>query len=779
MLIHYFKIAIRSIWKDRVFSCINIVGLAVAMACSLLLIFWIKNELSYETSYPYADRIYRLIEVEERENGKSYNTYIRPSIRQNLKDKMPQVEAAAIVRNEMDLSFFADENSENDPIQCNYANVSRDFLKMFAFEYIEGSPRSIVDDHSAIITEETAKKFFGSGSAIGKSLSFSNVIKCTVVAVVKAPQNTYLKFDILSVSEELENMGGVHYVMLKDNTVLTPELENKFTSFLSTLRDTKNTLQLQPIKDIHLHSPEKLGKGNLNQIYVLSFAAFLILVVAVASFVNGSIARSLSRLKEVGVRKALGSEKRELIQRFVIEYFVLSSIAVLLSMILVQLSFSSFSEIMGNRITLDTDWATFPIALLMCIVITILTGGYTAFYVSSFNPMLAFKGGGAMGSKERLKKILFGVQFFLSVGILTCTVFIYTQVDMMMNKDIGISKDNVLVMRTGLWYESQTFIDVIKKENPNVKDASIASDAPYNATWNFSGVSWEGSKDDVKQMEFGQIFCDHNYANTFGMEMVQGEFIPAGLAWWQFADDKSTNIVINESFKKLMGEENPIGITVTYAMGLKGKVIGVVKSFNFKPLREKVTPLILSFNPEASNQLYIKTTGKDKQATLEYILKKYDEMKPDWKGEVKYNWVEDDFNKMYEVELRTVKILLVFAIISLTLSLMGIFSMVALMIEKRTKELAIRKINGASMLDLVKLFVADVLKVAAIASAVAIPVCYLIVSSWLQNYVYRVSISLWIFLGVSLFVIGLTAVLVGIQVCILGRQNPIDSLRNE
>ncbi|HCM20053.1 MAG TPA: hypothetical protein DIC46_04595, partial [Porphyromonadaceae bacterium] len=259
-----------------------------------------------------------------------------------------------------------------------------------------------------------------------------------------------------------------------------------------------------------------------------------------------------------------------------------------------------------------------------------------------------------------------------------------------------------------------------------------------------------------------------------------GQFIPPGLKWWGDWDESSFGLVINESFKKLIGTDNPIGLTVHYGGGYKGKIIGVVKDFNFKPLREPISPLILSFNPEASFNVYVKTTGRDKKATLDYILAKYKEMKPDYVDQpVIYHTVEDEYREMYEVELRTAGVLSAFSVISFLLVLMGIVSILSFMIEKRTKEIAVRRINGAKIRHIVKLFSRDILKVAAVVSAISIPLCYLVLNKWLQGYVYRTSLTGWIFIAIPLLIMLITLLVIAIQVYLTAQKNPVASLRTE
>ena len=782
MLKHYFIIVVRSILKDKAYSTVNIIGLSIAIACCFLLIFWIKFEVSYEKCYPYSGRIYRLMTEEMREDGLNFNTWIRPGIAKQLLETFPQIEAAAFVHNES-LPFVEDGKENQDGIMANYVTTDEDYLRMFAFEYIEGSPQSVVKNRGCIMTEETARKFFGNQSAIGKKVTFGRGggVSCVIEAVVKMPANTDIKFDILDPSGR--SGYGVHYIMLKQNQKVTPDFEQQFADFLSTTSDTKNKLRLQPIQKTHLYAPESVDAnvaGRLNQIYLFSFAALLILIVAVINYVNTSIARALNRVKEVGIRKVTGAERKQIIERFLFESFILSFISILFAFALTQSFFTEFSELMGNKISFGFDFMTIIIALFVCVIVALMSGGYAAFYLSSLNPVFILRGATKTGSKDTQRKTLMGLQFFLSVAILICTLVIYKQINAIFNAETGVDRKNIVVLQTSLWYNAESFFQVIKKENPNILDATISSSPPYNATWGYSGVSWEGSSDAAKEMEFTQIFCDHNYANTFGLELVSGEFIPPGLTWWQYSEEKSYNIVINESFQKLMGEDNPLGITVSYGWGMKGKIIGVVKDFNFKPLRSNITPLIISFNPEISNVVYIKTTGNDKQGTLDYILDKYKEMKPDYaQRPVAYHTVEDDYNKMYETELRTASMLSIFAIISFFLSLMGVISMTSFMIEKRTKEIAIRKINGANAVNIILIFVRDIIKIALIASAVAIPVCYAVMNNWLQGYVYRTTLSWWIFIVIPLFIIIITAIMIALQVYLTTRQNPVQSLRSE
>lgn len=782
MLKHYFKIALRNIYKDKVYSAINIVGLSIAVACCFLLIFWVKFEMSYERCYPNVDRIYRIVTEEIRDNRKVYHaTRLSLNHASALKEIFPQLEAVGCFSAHS--NSFIDEEKRNDlfGVNCILAIANTDYLQMFAFEYTEGSLENVVKNKGVILTEEAARKLFNHQSPIGKTITGNGTYQ--VDAVVKMPANTNLHFDILVPQAR---QGGPSYLLFKKGYKPTPEFEQQLNKQLSAYSNKELKVHLQRLKDVHLNTPEYMdpkAAGRRNQIYLFSFAVLLILVVAIINYVNTSIARAMNRMKEVGVRKVTGSEKKQLIERFLFESLILSAIAVVFAFMFAQLFFPDFSEIMDNKVPFRHDALTFIIALFVCLLVTLMSGGYAAFYLSSRNPLIILRGGSVTGSKEMLRKSLIGLQLFVSIAILLCTFIIHRQVDAIFNADTGVDRKNVIILESKLWYGVEDFIKIIKNENPNVIDATIASGPPYNAQWEYSGVSWEGSSEASKEIEFNQIACDYHYAQTFGLEMVSGEFIPPGLTWWQYAEANSTCIVINESFQKIMGEENPIGITVSYAYGLKGKIIGIVKDFNFKPLRTQITPLIISFNPEVSTTVFIKTTGYNKQSTLKYILTKYQEMRPKFYNNTIeppiYRTIEDDYNAIYEPELRTARIFSFFAVISFLLSLMGVVSMALFMIEKRTKEIAIRKINGANIRNIILLFVTDMAKITLTASAIAIPVCYAIMHYWLQHYVYRTTLSAWIFGAIPLLTLLIISLTITLLVYLTARKNPVESLRSE
>ena len=778
MIYHYLKIAIRNILKDRIYSLINLTGLSVAIAYCFLLIFWIKFELSFEDCHPKADRIYQVQEVEKRADGLHRSNSIRPGIAQQLKETFPEIEASTFVYHEQLPITFED----GEGIMVDYATTTPDYLAMFSYEYIEGSKANVLKNNGVILSEEISEKFFGKASAIGKTVSFgNNFLTWNVQAVVRIPSNTHLKFGILDPNRMADY--GVHYIMIRENVQFSEDTQRLMANFLSASRTTENKLSFLPLGDIHLHSAKELMNntawqtfGDLGQIYLFSFIALLILMIAIINYINTSTARAMSRVREVGIRKVTGSTQSQLIMRFLSDALIISVLSVFLALLASKVLFPEFSMVMGNQVAFFFDTNMSLIALAVCLVITLLSGGYAAFYLSSLDPVAVFQGGVRHGSKENMRKVLIGFQFFLSIGMLISTLLIYKQTYYMFTTDTGVDRKKIIILDTGLWYQVDDFIQVIKKGNPNIIDATIANGPPYDASYSYSGVSWEGSAEDMKEMVFAQIFCDYHYADVFGLQVINGDFIQSGWSWWQFSDEKSFSLVINQAFQKAMGVDNPIGITVRYAWGLSGKIIGVVKDFNFRSLKEPITPLIISFNPEASIKVYIKTTGNNKKETLDYILAKYREMGTPAinKRPIIYRTVEEDYNNMYKSEMRTMKMMTLFSIISLCLSIMGIIGMVSFMVEKRTKEIAIRRINGAETSNIIALFIFDFAKIIGLAAAIAIPVSFGLLNRWILTYTFRAALSWWVFALVPLVVSLFTAVLIAIQVFLTTRQNPAE-----
>lgn len=800
MLRHYLKISFRSIWKDKVYSLINIIGLTIAIACCFLFIFWIRYELSFEKDHVNADRIYVVLEAEIRSDQIKKHIKLQPPVFRELKADYPFVEEVTCVS--IERLHYSTENKNR--LMLSIAFSYPELLTIFPLKCVAGTMEGIKQNKKGrLISEAAAINYFGSAiNAVGKTF-YSEFDNITIEGVVALPLNSHLQFDLLIIDETnaiLDYSGGVHYMLVKKNyklansdNYLSEKKQAEISKSLSKIQNTRYTYLFQPLKDVHLYSdsttehiPHSSYYGDYKQVRLFGIITLLILLLAIINYVNTSTARALNRNKEVGVRKITGSSKGLLIIRFLLESLLISVVAVILALDLAKLLLPSFYNVMGNLFPFRLDWGTIGIASLVCIFTSLLSGGYAAFYMSSFNTITALKGGSRTGSKENLRKILLGVQFILCIGILTSTCIIFRQLDYILHKDLGFDRENVYEIETSLWYESEGFQQELCK-NPYIIDASMAAAPPFNVEWGYSGVSWSGSNIADQEMTFGMLSCDYRFASVFGFELIEGEFIHPGYTWWQWADDKSYSIVVNETFARLLNVDNPVGLTITYfpygsEHSMDGKIIGIIKDFHFKPLQEGIYPLIINFNPELTDKMYIKIRPENKAETLAYIEEIYYQFRTGTIGEnIPFNIqpLERTYEQLYQKEVRLERLLILFSILSVFLSFMGIFGMISFMLQKRTKEIALRKINGARIKDILFVFGKEFAYLILLASFIALPIVWILMSQWIQQYVYRTSLGWWLFFVIPLCVLLLTFATIIIQVLNAARKNPIDALRNE
>lgn len=675
----------------------------------------------------------------------------------------------------------------------NMSDATPNFLKVFPMECIAGTTANVGKNKvAAFISEEFAKKVYGEPQkAIGMSFKYF-LEQRQFDGVLRVPKNSMIQFDVLFLTDAIYDR-GVHYILLNNNAHFTEQQQRIMADFLVENYDSQNKLVFKPLKSIHLQTDNRTTRietkgtyyGSLKEINIFSLVAILILLLAVINYVNTSTARAMSRAREVGVRKISGSNKKQLIIRFLTEAFILSLIAVLLAIDIAKVMHHPFETAMNNTFNFQIDGSVIALAITICLITSVLAGSYAAFYLSSLNPVNVLSGNiGKSTSKNTFRKILLGLQFAIAIGILCCTWMVYRQLNFMLNKDLGFNKENVYVFDTNLMYQSEDFINELQK-SPYVINASMASGAPYNVGWAYSGVRWEGAPQGTQEISFAELTCDHRFDDVFDLEMVQGSFLPPGLTWFQNVKKESFNIVINETFQKLLGMENPIGLTITYGGKYErsGKVIGVVKDFYFRPMNNEISPLIMAYNPEYTVFMYIKIDPNHEKEALEHIHSTYKKLSSNIYLLSSRPFVltplEKEYREMYKSETRLQKILGIFSFISIVLSFMGIVSMVAFIIEKRTKEIGIRKINGAKWLNIVQEFWKEFLLLAGIAAVPAVLASYWFMHGWLQEYVYRPAFGWWIFMLVPLFIAAVTAVILLFQVKDIAKQNPVKSLKSE
>ncbi|MDR1171928.1 MAG: ABC transporter permease [Bacteroidales bacterium] len=794
MFEHYFKVALRNFVKDKGYSAVNLVGLALAVACSFLFVLWVQYENNYESAHVHRKEIYRVLTA-ENVNGEWIKHSAVPSpLGKALTEEFPQVANATY----LNVARFPDVLVYNEqPYSVIRGETNNRFFEVFTFEFIQGSPETAFEgERPIVISEDFAKKIFGTSDNIvgqpiydryrlwdNKGLDHAPYL---VTGVVRIPGNTHIRFDALMDAGKTSHHGNASrswqkrgyytaFVQMAPNAVFDDATRARMANYLTKhLPNDKSKLIFQPLTDIHLHpdvtDANLSGEfGEPRYIFIFLTMALFVLVIAVINHVNLSIARSANRSREVGVRKVEGAYKRELVWQFLSESMLWSFAAMLLAFVLAEIIIPWFSSVVGAVLTIDYSFRTFATALGLCLFVGLLTGGYSAFYLSSFRPALILKGGSSTGSKASLRKALLGVQLAISIFIMLCTGIVYRQLHYIQTRDIGFDRYNVIGINTGLWYGVEDFKKEVLK-NAQVEAVSIACYSPVDMNWGAT-LKWDGKTSETDE-GCNIIFADWDYAKVFRLQMTQGAFLPENMTWWQYSTEDSYSKVLNEAAAKVVGKEDIVGTKVN-----NGKVVGVIRDFNFRSFHEKITPLIIEYNPEASGKVFIRISPHHQKETLDYIRGVFRNFKKD--NPFEYFFMEDEYMAIYQKEFRLGRIFLYFSLLSIFISCMGVFSLVAFMVEHRSKEISVRKINGAKVMDIVWLFAREFTVLTAIAFVAASPFAWFAMNRWLQTYQYRISIGIWIFVGVLALIWLLTMLTLLAQVYRAARRNPVESLKYE
>lgn len=803
MIKHYIKVALRLIKRSMLFSSINMLGFVFGMAAAFLIYLWVVHELTHDDCFSDANRIYRAIEVTKEASGeiKEAPASIR-SLAQTFKKDFPQVEDATSILYEENCFM---ETEDDKKVSADKVSVDTTFFRMFSFPVIEGDPNRISDNvNNIVLTEPIARKLFGNAPAVGKQISRSvlNVFKTqyTVIAVVRIPAKSHIRFDVAVPIDSY--LAGAHgwswdspceqlhvYVKMKkgDNGKMDLQGHRSMSQALTKFGKKHSLLRFQPVSDIYLHTtfpdPPIKNHGSMATIYLFIALAILVIFMGAFNFTTLSTARASLRYKEIGVRKVTGAKRKTLIRQFLLESLVQAFISLVLALALTELALPLFNRCMDVEISLSLSWSVIFYILFGIVGVGCLAGSYPAFYLSSINPLLAFKGGHKTGKKGGLIKGLVCVQFVIALVLMLMTSIVFKQLHYMQNKDLGLDKENVVSVYTNLWYG----VDEFKQEllrNPNV--ISVSMGAPIesfgeNTDYGDGRLArWtdvDGREDSLKMV---LLYADADFVKTFNLKLLKGELLDADFGnYW---GNTTPSVVINEAAWKAMKVADPIGMELQMFDRSKMHVVGVVKDFNFQSLREKIKPAILYYTPEALQYVHIKIAPGHRQETLKFIQQKFEEMaiRDDlFVKEFRYQFFSDALNKNYAKEQQQSRMLLFFTVLAIVIAMMGVFGLVALATEQRTKEIGIRKVNGAHSDRIVKMFCSEYLKWVGIAFVIACPIGYFFMQHWLSEFAYQTKISWWLFLLAGAVIAGITLLTVIGQTWRKASQNPVKSLRYE
>jgi ABC-type antimicrobial peptide transport system permease subunit len=785
MLKNYLKIALRNIRRYKGYSFINIAGLAIGMACCILILLWVQDELSYDRFHENADYIYRVIQDINFADHSTTWAITQGPLGPSLKEDFPEIINATRITSRRFRLTYNDKSFDERPGMADGS-----ILEMFSFPLIKGDPATALSDpNSIVMTEEMAEKYFGSEDPLGKTIKADNRWDFQVTGILKeVPHNSHLQFDSLipfifgrELNYTVDNWRNSQfrtYVQLQKG-IPAQEVIQKISGYLyeKPTLEKDARLNLQPLLRIHLYSNYEFdtAHGDITYVTIFSIIAFFILLIACINFMNLATARSGNRAKEVGMRKVAGAHKTDIVRQFYGESIFLAFIALFVALTIVWLLLPTFNNLAAKELSMGVSGNL--LVLLGLLGITLLTGiisgSYPALFLSAFKPVKILKGSLRSGSKGSVfRKILVVFQFALTILLIICTIIIYNQLNYMRNMKLGYDKE--FLIYKGMRGDVQAKFDSVKNEllqNPNILGVTATSSVPtYGYTFSNSLWRWEGQDPDEETL-MRAVFVDLDYFKTFGMEIVEGRSYSK-----EFPTDATEAIMVNEEAVKAMGMESPIGRRLSIGTN-NFKIIGVVKNYHFRSLRQEIDPLILIYSPGQSRVLFARLRSENIPKTIGYMEDIWKEFAPG--HPFNYRFLDDALNNLYRSEQRIGTILKYFSILAIFISCLGLFGLASFMSEQRTKEIGIRKVLGASVSNIALLLSREFTKWVLLANIIAWPVAYIAMYKWLQSYAYSTNIALWSFILSGAMALVIASVAVSYQSIKAAVANPADSLRYE
>ena len=787
MIKNYLKTAWRNLLHNKTFSLINILGLALGMTCSLLIMLWVQNELHMDKFHQNGKQLYRVMENQFYSGDVSTFDATPGILAENIVKDIPDIQMASQLLWEEDRLFTVGNTFDKE--KGRYAQ--KDFLKMFSFKLAKGDPATaLARPDAVVISKKLADKYFKGDNPIGKLIKIENKDNVIVTGVLEEiPDLSSVKFDFLMSWEqwikkndwakEWGNNGPGCYVLLAPNTSVD-KVNAKIKGYIKTKDKQSNVdLFLQNYGESYLYSDWHNGKqngGRIEYVKIFSIVAIIILLIACINFMNLATARSLRRAREIGVRKVVGAGKRQLIGQFIGESVFVSFIAMLLSLLVVALLLPSFNSLTGKHLAIDfTDSSFLAIILSLTAITGIVSGSYPALFMSSLRPIVVLKG--LLKFKPGatyFRKGLVVFQFALSIMLILGMIVIYRQIDYIHNKNLGFAKENLLYMplEGELQKTFSTFKEVLQKQ-PGIQSVSSSQSDPLQVGSSTSGVRWPG-KDTTKLILFSSNPITFDYIKTMGIQLFAGQdFSP------DFSLD-TMNYLINEAAARKIGYKDPVGKELTM-WGDKGTIIGLMKDYHHNSLHVPIEPLILrlfkrSWGSYWGNVMIRTQQGRTQQAiaSMERVFKQFNPGYP-----FKYYFTDEEIAKNYKAEYTVSKLSKYFAFLAIFISCLGLFGLVMFTTEQRTKEIGIRKVLGASIPGIVQMLSKDFLVLVLIAAIIAFPVAWWAMHNWLLDFAYRVNIGWWVFVAAGVAAVIIALITISFQSIKAAIANPVKSLRSE
>jgi putative ABC transport system permease protein len=806
MFQNYIKIAWRNLVRNRLFSAINIVGLAIGLASFMLISLYVLDELNFDRFNVKADQIVRVVFKGSMNGGKINESHVMPPVAQALKSDYPEiVDATRLHQGGYPKVLIGDRQFTGDAM----AFVDSNFFSVFTLPLIEGSTATaLLAPNSVVITRKLADKYFGKQSAIGKILKFKGSDEpYRITAVMKeVPRNAHFHYDMFIAMSGLAEarstswmqsefftylvlQKGYDYKKLEAKLPLSvdkymgPQIRTAMGMSINDFRKSGNHvgLFLQPLTQIHLHSDSgyDLGQpGDIKYVYIFGAVAGIMLLIACINFMNLSTAGASKRAREVGVRKVMGSDKSELIWQFLLESILLTSISLLMAAAFGIATLPLFNALTGKELTLEPDIFPFllPSLLLLGLTVGALAGSYPAFFLSSFKPISVLKGKitserGSMG----LRSGLVVVQFFISISLIIGTAVVYQQLKFIQNKKLGYQKDQVLILSEA-WALGKNQ-DVFRSEllqDPRVVRISTSGYVPAGPSYNNNYLIYPDDRT-TQLVHTIRYEVDTEYIPALGMEMAYGRNFSK-----EFGND-TTGVILNESAANVLGWKDKalnhtISRTSSEGETKTFRVIGVVKDFHFRSLHEKITPLVMTLGNGAGTMI-VKIRPEETTGLLSSMTDTWNSFKPD--QPFSYTFLNERFHNTYKAEQKTGQILGLFAALTIFVACLGLFGLATFTAEQRTREIGVRKVLGASVASIVTMLSRDFIKLVGIAMLIAMPVAWYVMDRWLRDFEYHIGVSWEVFVLAGVLTSGVALLTVSFQSIKAALLDPVKSLKAE
>jgi putative ABC transport system permease protein len=788
MLKNYFKIAWRNIVRQKAYSILNIAGLSIGMACSILILLWVQNELSYDRFHARANQIFRLTC-----NAGDFKTAVSSAgMARGLQSQLPQIKGGVRMSKPSAMLFEAGEKKVEEK-RVFYADSN--FSKVFSFPLLAGNAATALNDPGAIlITEETAEEYFGTRDAVGKTIRINNNENFTIAGILaNTPSNSHLQFDAIIPMKTMAkwnwdlqndtwgNFNFYTYLELDEKTAASAPAQQKLTQQIAKIfKDHGETIkldfQLQPLTDIHLHSNLQIdlpGHGNIQYVNIFFVVAIFILVVACINFMNLATARSERRAKEVGLRKVVGANRYQLVFQFLGESLIFSFLSLVIAVGIVYMLLPVFKMLTEKTLAIHLLDGKLLLSLIGIAVVTgLLSGSYPAFFLSGFAPVKVLKGKlRVAGGNLLFRNALVVTQFVVAIVLLVGTAVVYKQLDFIKKRNLGFDKSNLLYLpMSGELGGKRQALKASLAQNPLTENFTVISDLPTKLESGTIDIVWDGQTT-RNQVVFPSLDVDENFVKVFKSQVLAGRGFDKA-----FSGD-SSSYMINEKAMQIMGMNigNAVGKNLTFG-DRKGTIIGVVKDFHFKSLQYAMEPLILRLN-KWGGVVMVRTTAGNNEQTIKALENINHQLNPAFP--FTFGFLDKDLDNLYRSEQQMGSIFNLFAGLAIFISCLGLYGLSAFMAEQRTKEIGVRKVLGATVAGVVGLLSQDFLKLILIAIVIASPIAWYAMNKWLQGFAYQTTLEWWVIALAGLLATAIALFTISFQSIKAALMNPVKSLRSE